>query len=111
MIGDGSSADDLAASAAYLDRLLARRTARTVADAVLDVGAGAGRVAAGLLLQRSAASLHLVEGCRRWSDESRRRLGHASVPVTFEVCKLEEFAPRALAFDLIWVQVVHPLHS
>lgn len=123
MIGDDGSAEDLAASGAFLDRLLARRTATAVVDSVLDVGAGAGRVAAGLLLPRSAVSLHLVEGCRRWSDESRRRLGsNTSVPVTtateddvaaagadaavvtFEVCDLEEFEPRAEAFDLIWVQ-------
>lgn len=100
MIGDDGSDQDVADSSRFLDRLLA-----VGAEAVhaLDVGAGVGRVTQRLLLPR-CASVHLVEGSQRWSDASRKRLGAA--PVTFTICKLEDYSPPVQAFGLIWVQWV-----
>ena len=100
MIGDGGSMEDVADSGRFLDRVLACHRSTQLMTA-LDAGAGVGRVTEHVLLPR-CATVHLVEGCQRWSDVSRQRLGQASC--TFATARLEDHTPPCNAYDLIWVQ-------
>jgi len=105
MIGDDDGEAEALASAAFLDALLGRRPELRL-SAVLDAGAGVGRVTKHVLLKRSGR-VTLLEACPEWSRQSRRYLGKKrAASCEFLTGRIEEYVPRRGAFDLVWIQWV-----
>ncbi|CAE8698925.1 unnamed protein product [Polarella glacialis] len=106
MIGDDSSADDIAHSCGFLAQALevshVYALGSVPARTALDCGAGLGRVARGVLLP-VVSHVTLVEMSAKWLQIARSYVGVAD-RCTFVNARLEEYEPPAASFDVIWVQ-------
>eukprot|EP00967_Tisochrysis_lutea_P150539 scaffold291425_cov41-Tisochrysis_lutea.AAC.1 len=89
---------DIRDSRAFISPLLSSKPKRG-----LDVGAGIGRVTGGLLIEL-CEHVDLLEECVPFVEQARVQLAHAGDRVNFLCMKMQDFAPEAGLYDLIWIQ-------
>lgn len=102
----GLSELDLKGSEAFFRENYRCPVAKTGGSTALDVGAGIGRIASGLL-GKFFAHVSLLEANERFILQARQALGEACGS-TF-ACPLQEFSAAmtsGLLFDIVWIQWV-----